>query len=295
MTSRYEGINAALMKFIKFLNCLLELVQNLEHMVKDYRNNEFIADYKSLYLEPVMTTELESIERAVSQIYTKDTLFEVKKQIDGVAVLIVLHTKSYGSLEKFMLRKFRKPHRVYSVFYENSSERYECSCKLWNSIGISCSHIICVLNELEKDALQMWLVLKRWFKDAKFGSFHDFDGSLDSNRTFRERIAQLLKEVEAEVPKGNSTTFMHAIANGCDILDPKIIKSKGAPRSSSNSKMGRWCRHCHGFRHDRHNCIANDEDGYDEPSGSGLRPSQGGGKRSCRAKNNRASQGDVFS
>ncbi|KAL4373481.1 hypothetical protein AHAS_Ahas05G0086100 [Arachis hypogaea] len=142
-------------------NCLLELVENLERVVKDYRNNEFIADYKSLYSEPVITTGLESIERAISQIYTREIFFEVKKQIEGVAALIVLHRESSGSTEKFMFRKFRKPRRVYFVLYESNSERYKCSCKLWNSIGIQCSHIICVLKELEKDALPMRLVLKR--------------------------------------------------------------------------------------------------------------------------------------
>ncbi|RYR28464.1 hypothetical protein Ahy_B01g052598 isoform B [Arachis hypogaea] len=78
-TSRCEGINASLKRFIKSSNFLLELVKNLERLVKDYRNNEFIADYKSLYSKPVMTIGLESIERAMSQIYTKEIFFKVKK------------------------------------------------------------------------------------------------------------------------------------------------------------------------------------------------------------------------
>ncbi|XP_025703524.1 protein FAR1-RELATED SEQUENCE 5-like [Arachis hypogaea] len=293
-TSRCEGINASLKWFIKSSNCLLELVENLERVVKDYRNNEFIADYKSLYLEPVITTGLESIERAMSQIYTREIFFEVKKQIKGVAALIVLHRESSGSTEKFMFRKFRKPRRVYSVLYESNSERYECSCKLWNSIGIPCSHIICVLKKLEKDALPMRLVLKRWSKDAKSGSFDDSDGGLDSNRAFRgwygslwtsclpmcllaaqrpatyehaaAKIAQLLKEIEVEVSKGNSSTSVHDTVDGEDILDPKIIKSKGAPRSTDNGKTARRCRRCRGFGHDRRNCTANKEDMLDEVS-----------------------------
>ncbi|RYR66231.1 hypothetical protein Ahy_A03g012209 [Arachis hypogaea] len=171
MTSRCKGINALLKRFFKSLNCLLELVENLERVVKVYRNNEFIVDYKSLYSEPVMTTGLESIERAM------------------------------------------------------------------------------------------------WRKDAKSGSFHDSDGGFEHNREFRGRygsfwsaclpmclleaqwsttyeyavvkIAQLLKEVEVEVSKDNSSTFEHTTADGCGILDLKIINSKSAPRSSINGKMGR--------------------------------------------------------
>ncbi|XLT39261.1 hypothetical protein HN873_070553 [Arachis hypogaea] len=220
-----------------------------------------------------------------------------------------------------MFRKFRKPRRVYSVLYESNSERYECSCKLWNSIEIPCSHIICVLKELEKDALPMRLVLKRWCKNAKSGSFHDSDGGLDSNRAFRGRygslwtsflpmcllaaqrpatykyaaakIAQLLKEIEAEVSKGNSSTFVHDTVDGEDILDPKIIKSKGAPRSTGNGKMARRCKRGHGFGHDRRNCTANKEDMLDESLGFDLRQSQHGGKRSCRAKNCGVSQDTI--
>ncbi|XLU77579.1 hypothetical protein S245_001000, partial [Arachis hypogaea] len=174
---------------------------------------------------------------------------------------------------------------------------------------------------LEKDALPMWLVLKRWCKDAKSGSFHDSDGGLDSNRAFRGRygslwtsclpmcllaaqrpatykyaaakIAQLLKEIEAEVSKGNRSTFVHDTVDGADILDPKIIKSKGAPRSTGNGKMARRCRRCHGFGHDRRNCTANKEDMLDESLGSDLRQSQHGGKRSCRAKNCGVSQDTI--
>ncbi|RYR53634.1 hypothetical protein Ahy_A06g028825 [Arachis hypogaea] len=78
------------------------------------------------------------------------------------------------------------------------------------------------------------------------------------------KIVQLLKEVEAEVSKGNSSTFEQATADGCDILDPKIIKSKGAPWSSGNGKMGRRCRRRHGFGHGRRNCTTNKDDISDE-------------------------------
>ncbi|XLT12676.1 hypothetical protein HN51_058366 [Arachis hypogaea] len=107
------------------------------------------------------------------------------------------------------------------------------------------------------------------------------------------KIAQLLKEIEAEVSKGNSSTFVHDTVDGEDILDPKIIKSKGAPRSTGNGKMARRCKRGHGFGHDRRNCTANKEDMLDESLGFDLRQSQHGGKRSCRAKNCGVSQDTI--
>ncbi|KAL4294662.1 hypothetical protein AHAS_Ahas18G0250500 [Arachis hypogaea] len=111
-TSRCEGINSSLKKFIRSENCLLELLDNLDYVAKDYWNNEFMADFKCLYLEPVMTTGLESIEKAVSKVYMREIFFEVKKKIEwckdakslvSVGVVPVANTEKafqvrYGSL-----------------------------------------------------------------------------------------------------------------------------------------------------------------------------------------------------
>ncbi|RYQ98779.1 hypothetical protein Ahy_B07g086567 [Arachis hypogaea] len=71
-TSRCKGINSSLKKFIKSGNCLLELVENLDRFVKDYRSNEFIVDYKTLYSNPVMNTGLETKERSASKLYMRE-------------------------------------------------------------------------------------------------------------------------------------------------------------------------------------------------------------------------------
>ncbi|XP_057755687.1 protein FAR1-RELATED SEQUENCE 9-like [Arachis stenosperma] len=166
-TSRCKGINSSLKKFIKFGNCLLELVENLDLVVKDYRNNEFIADYKTLYSNPMMTTGLETLERSVSKLYMKEIFYEVQKQIEGIGALLVLHRDSISGTEKFMFQKHRKSHHVYSVFMDRSCDKYECSCNLWERLGMPCCHIFCVLKELEKEDLPSRLVLRRWCKDAK--------------------------------------------------------------------------------------------------------------------------------
>ncbi|RYR67230.1 hypothetical protein Ahy_A03g013534 [Arachis hypogaea] len=190
-TSKCEGINSSLKKFIKSENCLLELVENLDRVVKDYRNNEFIVDYKSLYTDPVLTTGLESLERLASKLYTRKIFFEVKEQIESVGGMIVLYKDRFGSIEKFMLRKFRKPHRVHVVLYDKSSDKFECSCKLLNSVGILCGHIFCVLKELDIEELPNRLVLKRWCKDAKSDIISTIEVQSDLDRAFRIRYGAL--------------------------------------------------------------------------------------------------------
>ncbi|KAL4349933.1 hypothetical protein AHAS_Ahas10G0091500 [Arachis hypogaea] len=219
-TSRYEGINSTLKKFIRSGNCLLELVENLDRVVKDYRNNEFMTDFKCLYSELVMTTELESIEKVVSKVYTREIFFEVKKQIESVAALIVLQSESY---------------------------------------------------ELEIEVLPTRLVLRRWCKDAKSLVSFGAVPVADPEKVFQIRygslwsaLAKLTKETEATGSQGGRNRFGRACDVHVDILDPTIVKSKGAPMGSTNARMGRRCRRCHGLRHDRRNCNARNEGPEDE-------------------------------
>ncbi|RYR46902.1 hypothetical protein Ahy_A07g032766 [Arachis hypogaea] len=276
-TSRCEGINSSLKKFIKSGNCLLELVENLDRVVKDYRNNEFIVDYKSLYTDPVLTTGLESLERSASKLYTREIFFEVKKQIESVGGMIVLHKDRFGSTEKFMLRKFRKPHRVHAVLYDRGSDKFECSCKLWNTVGIPCGHIFCVLKELDVEELPDRLVLKRWCKDAKSDRISTIEVQSDPDRAIHVRygalwatcskmcflgaqgsetykkvvnvVAKTSNELESMCYIGNKGGQAHPAGNDIDIGNPHIIRSKGAPRGSTHVKNGRRCRRCFGFEH----------------------------------------------
>ncbi|RYR49432.1 hypothetical protein Ahy_A07g035923 [Arachis hypogaea] len=226
-TSRCEGINSSLKKFIKSENCLLEMVENLDRVVKDYCNNKFIADYKSLYTDLVLLTRLESLE--------------------------------------------------------------------W-STSIPYGHIFCVLKELDIKELPDRLVLKRWCKDAKSDRISIIEVQSDPERAFRIRydalwaaclkmcflaaqgsetyekvvnvVAKTSNELESMCYVGNKGGQAHPTGNDIDIGNPHIKWSKGAPRGSTNAKSGRCCRRCFGFGHDRHNCLA-DEDNADEFPGRG--------------------------
>ncbi|KAL4343572.1 hypothetical protein AHAS_Ahas11G0091800 [Arachis hypogaea] len=84
-TSRCEAINNFIKRFICIRQSLLELVQNLEHTLRDYRNNELVSQFKTLFGEPVLTTGLEALELSAANFYTREILGEVKKEIQGMA------------------------------------------------------------------------------------------------------------------------------------------------------------------------------------------------------------------
>ena len=52
--------------------------------MREYRNNELVAQFNSIYSEPVLSTPLESIERGATTVYKRKIFKEVKKEIEGV-------------------------------------------------------------------------------------------------------------------------------------------------------------------------------------------------------------------
>ncbi|RYQ99151.1 hypothetical protein Ahy_B07g087035 [Arachis hypogaea] len=98
-TSRCEGINSFLKRFIKSRETLLELVENLEHVVKEYRNNELVAQFKSMY--------------------------KVKVQLAKVAALKHVGKSGMDSNVVHCVAKFRRPGRLYHVLHDVTSERIE--------------------------------------------------------------------------------------------------------------------------------------------------------------------------
>ncbi|QHO24264.1 uncharacterized protein DS421_12g370690 [Arachis hypogaea] len=157
--------------------------------------------------------------------------------------MIVLHKDRFGSTEKFMLRKFRKPHCVHAVLYDR---------------------------KLEIEELPNRLVLKRWCKDAKSDRISTIEVQSDPKWVFCIRygalwatclsmcflvahgsetyekvvnvVTKMSNELESMCYIGNKGGQAHPAGNHIDIGYLYIIRSKGAPRGNTNAKNGRRCR-----------------------------------------------------
>ncbi|XP_016168103.1 protein FAR1-RELATED SEQUENCE 5-like [Arachis ipaensis] len=251
-TSRCEGINSSLKKFIKSKNCILELVENLDRVVKDYRNNEFIADYKTLYSNPVLTMGLETLEKSMSMFYMRKIFYEMQKQIEGVRALLVLHRDSIGGTEKFMFRKWCKDAKVADSNSQHASVNPTDGFRVrYGALWSAC--------------------LSLCFTAAQ---------CTETYNTAMTEVARMSMEFKSLGGTGQRSSRVQARVDETHILDPKVIRSKGAPRGSTNANNGRRCRLCLGLGHDRRNCTAMNDDVVDEDGGSGCRPVYNFGKRS---------------
>ncbi|RYR38578.1 hypothetical protein Ahy_A09g043634 [Arachis hypogaea] len=80
-TSQCEGINSLIRFYVNRKNTLIDFMHNLDRALKEYRNNELIAGFKSQCSEPVMITSLEVYERSASCYFTRNIFKEICNEI----------------------------------------------------------------------------------------------------------------------------------------------------------------------------------------------------------------------
>ncbi|MED6109206.1 hypothetical protein PIB30_116899 [Stylosanthes scabra] len=296
-TSRCEGINNFIKRFVHQRRSLLEFVQGLEHAVRDYRHNELVSQFKSVYGEPVLTTGLKSLELCAANYYTREILAKVKEEILGVVGFDIVDEENISTLIVLMVKECEGRQREYRVVYDLNTMNMECVCSRWSSEGYPCSHMFYAMKRLGLQKLPESLLLKRWSKDAKKYSDKTLVGSTvhDMERAFLMRYVALSVATAWMVFLGaqNGPSFhdtineVYRLTNALEqksglkkqatkspaqnlVDDPLVVKTKGAPKGRKE-RGKRKCTECNNAGHSKRNCRArNDKNIPSEGDGSGL-------------------------
>ncbi|KAJ1430534.1 FAR1 DNA-binding domain [Sesbania bispinosa] len=149
-TSQCESINSFIRSYCKKKSSMVEFLHKFEQAKNEYKNNELMADFKTLFSEPVLTTYLRSIEKEASNIYTQEIFREVKQEIEKANALMVCERSMLDDHVMFSLKKFCSP-------------------------GIPCSHIITVMRNEDMENIPKSLICKRWLKTAKIDLMSHYD------------------------------------------------------------------------------------------------------------------------
>nr|XP_029143911.1 protein FAR1-RELATED SEQUENCE 5 isoform X2 [Arachis hypogaea] len=301
-TSRCEGINNFIKRFIGIRQSLLELVQNLEHALRDYRHNELVSQFKTVYGEPVLTTRLAALELCAANFYTREMFGKVKTEIEGVAALDVINEENISTTVVLKVKEYDRGQHIYTVLYERNTENMECECSRWSSEGIPCSHMFCAMKRLGLQKLPESLLLRRWSKDAKKYPDESSAGSTvqDGERDFLMRYGALSVAATWMVFLGaqDGPSFhdtMNEVSRLTKILeqksclkrgtrdspmpnfvgDPSVVKTKGAPKGKKESRKRR-CTKCNNAGHVKKNCpVKNEGDNLGDKISGGTQASFG--------------------
>ncbi|XP_052116606.1 protein FAR1-RELATED SEQUENCE 5-like [Arachis duranensis] len=267
-TSQCEGSHSLIKNYISKKCYLLELIHNFNEALTQYRTNELLSDFKSLFTTPVLTTCLQDIEKQAADIFTRSMFKEVRCEIEEAGKLnVVTHSVSNNEV-KVRINKYRQPGRECEVQYDKVTKKFACDCRLFESRGIRCCHIFCTMRHDHIDIIPDTLVCTRWTKNTK----KDCVCSVTSAETDSENIAGIrygalvtLCFTLCESASKNRDDFMeirddifgliqklkkrrdpdsNVLSNACMVGDPTVVKTKGVLRQNRWAIKSRKCSHC---------------------------------------------------
>ncbi|XP_020987595.1 protein FAR1-RELATED SEQUENCE 9-like [Arachis duranensis] len=272
-TSQYEGINSLIRFYVNRKNTLIDFMHNLDRALKEYRNNELIADFKSQLSEPVMITSLEVYERSASCYFTRNIFKEIRNEIQRAGALNIKVLSTTLDKVEFSVTALGDPAKDRRVEVDRGKNLFSCSCKMFESRGIPCSHVFCAMKFENILEFPDSLIYKRWTKNAKNEFIiTEMPVNDDIERVLKFRVGALASncnklcdiackdladfdEVQSELvnlvihlqsrKQGKSTPNVNVEG----INDPFVVKSKGAPSKRSSWRKKRACSNCHKYGH----------------------------------------------
>ncbi|KAJ1412577.1 Zinc finger, CCHC-type [Sesbania bispinosa] len=278
-TSQCEAINSFIKAYVRKRSSFVELMHNIDQTLREYRNNELMADYKTLFTEPVLTTSLSKIEKDAAKTYTQEIFKEVKREIEKAGALIVIERRVSGDKLLFKLSEYCNRSKERIVDYDSPRSIFCCQCRLFESRGIPCSHIICVMKNEHVDHIPRSLVLARWRKSAKrnfmsgvevqevssdvnnssqiaalSAAFRRLCNVTEKNRTiFNDLMDGVFNVVEKyEKRVGQESSERSSIK---EVRDPTSVKTKGAPKKKKFcTRRKKHCSNCSSTGHTIRRC-----------------------------------------
>jgi len=164
-TSRSESANSFFNRFIHRKLTFVEFWLRFDTALECQRQEELKADNASLHTTPKLMTPW-AIEKQCSVIYTHEVFIKFQEQILAARDHCIIQGISESEdLKCFTLSSQTGKDRVVQMNKSNMFGR--CSCKLYESYGIPCRHIIQVLRAEKQSEIPLLYIMTRWEKRCK--------------------------------------------------------------------------------------------------------------------------------
>ncbi|KAL6141226.1 hypothetical protein ACLB2K_059516 [Fragaria x ananassa] len=165
-TQRCEGINGKIKTRVSRYTRLGEFLPRFHSGVCFLRNRYLLDDYKSKNHKRKFDSHLKSIEEDAFNTFTNDIFVIIKGQIileNRFSVRSCVQFGGSGDL-MFYLSQYERPNRSWTVLYSSVDGKYSCSCLQFESDGVPCSHLFCVLKYRNMSVYPKSLIEDRWTK-----------------------------------------------------------------------------------------------------------------------------------
>ncbi|XP_020266548.1 protein FAR1-RELATED SEQUENCE 5-like [Asparagus officinalis] len=165
-TSISESENSFFDKFNRRSDTLTEFYLRYESAMEKQRHTNARLNYEGTKTMPRMDTPL-LLERDAAELYTRTMFYEVQKEIMSSCYDMSINSISEEDGVKIFSIKDKKRHgKIFEVKHAYLNNDVQCTCRLFEKIGIVCRHGFFALNQADVTKIPRHLVVNRWTKGA---------------------------------------------------------------------------------------------------------------------------------
>ncbi|XP_058787209.1 protein FAR1-RELATED SEQUENCE 5-like isoform X2 [Vicia villosa] len=269
-TQRSESMNKFFKDFLNSSTPLNKFVTQYDKALDARYNKEREKTFKTINSKPFLRT-LYPMEEEASKIFTRKLFRIFQDELVGSQKFIAEKVEFSSDLSTYKVHEIYKEKPNYYVTFHIISNEANCSCHMFEFLGILCRHALNVLLKKNIFSLPSKYMLRRWTIDAKKEqviepTINQFqDGSYESSSTllfnsimihslgvsergsrsqkhhdvtiqgFQKIIEELdlldLKDSNEDLGNSTSEVIPKAFCNEILVRDPPVAATKGRPRT----------------------------------------------------------------
>ncbi|XP_061993403.1 protein FAR1-RELATED SEQUENCE 5-like [Rosa rugosa] len=198
-TQRVEGMHSKLKKQIGRYTRLCEVMPRMERTLGRIRNRILYDNFLSKNRAPVYETHMRGIEEDACRLFTHDIFVMIKSQILFERKFVMEREVAFNISDSvmFYLRQYDRPERKWCVEFRSdpANPKWLCSCKLFESDGIPCGHILNILKYQLVSRYPKSLISRWWTKAVSETTFAPrLKGRTDDKSAKVARYSALISE-----------------------------------------------------------------------------------------------------
>ena len=160
---RSESMNAYFNPFLQHKLKLYEFVRRYDRALARIKSNEVGDDADTNNTFSILITPLRDIERHRAELFTRNIFRMFREEILEEGKLNVKDVFPLSDGQKcYYFHKFKMKDRAWIVTHNLVDAAMRCSCMMFESLGLPCCHMICVMKAKNLTQILSTCVLHRW-------------------------------------------------------------------------------------------------------------------------------------
>jgi hypothetical protein len=202
-TSRSESENSFFGNYLNKDLSLVEFWMRFDSAIEAQRHKELLADNNTLHSIPQLKLQID-LEKHDREIYTHENFYIFQRELWSACVDCGIEGKKEGvesslfSIMDNIVVNNIKVSKQREVVYHHSDHIAHCSCKMFESEGMPCRHILFILKGKGLNKIPSHYIVNRWTKLATSKPIFDCDGNVLEGCSKTDSESNLISDAWAQ-------------------------------------------------------------------------------------------------